>query len=81
LSLITNIFTDPVRRAKAIGLWSATVGVAAGPMTGGWLLEHFSWGLDLLDQRARSPHWQSSGGSCFYPPRAIPPPRGLTFLD
>jgi EmrB/QacA subfamily drug resistance transporter len=46
LSLITNIFTDPVKRAKAIGLWAAMVGVgvAAGPISGGWLLEHFSWG-------------------------------------
>ena len=33
LGLITNIFTDPVPRAKAIGLWAAMVGVgvAAGP--------------------------------------------------
>jgi EmrB/QacA subfamily drug resistance transporter len=46
LALITNIFTDPPARAKAIGLWAAMVGVgvAAGPITGGWLLEHFSWG-------------------------------------
>jgi EmrB/QacA subfamily drug resistance transporter len=46
LSLITNIFADPVKRAKAIGLWAAMVGVgvAAGPISGGWLLEHFSWG-------------------------------------
>ena len=46
LALITNIFTDPVARAKAIGLWAAMVGVgvAAGPITGGWLLEHFAWG-------------------------------------
>src|SRR6478752_1327299 len=46
LSLITNIFVDPVARAKAIGLWAAMVGVgvAAGPITGGWLLEHFAWG-------------------------------------
>jgi EmrB/QacA subfamily drug resistance transporter len=46
LSLITNIFPDPVKRAKAIGLWAAMVGVgvAAGPISGGWLLEHFSWG-------------------------------------
>src|ERR1700680_1978356 len=50
LALITNIFADPVRRAKAIGLWAAMVGVgvAAGPMTGGWLLEHFSWGSIFL---------------------------------
>src|ERR1700726_898266 len=46
LSLITNIFADPIKRAKAIGLWAAMVGVgvAAGPITGGWLLEHFWWG-------------------------------------
>src|ERR1700744_4321751 len=50
LALITNIFTDPIRRAKAIGLWAAMVGVgvAAGPMTGSWLLEHFSWGSIFL---------------------------------
>jgi EmrB/QacA subfamily drug resistance transporter len=50
LGLITNIFIDPVRRAKAIGVWAAMVGVgvAAGPMTGGWLLEHFFWGSIFL---------------------------------
>jgi EmrB/QacA subfamily drug resistance transporter len=46
LGLITNIFTDPVTRAKAIGLWAAMVGVgvAVGPISGGWLLGHFWWG-------------------------------------
>jgi EmrB/QacA subfamily drug resistance transporter len=46
LALITNIFSDPAARAKAIGLWAAMVGVgvAVGPITGGWLLEHFAWG-------------------------------------
>ena len=50
LALITNIFTDPVPRAKAIGLWAAMVGVgvAAGPITGGWLLENFWWGSIFL---------------------------------
>src|SRR5919198_990018 len=41
LSLIANVFTERAERAKAIGLWGATtgVGVAAGPILGGWLLE------------------------------------------
>ncbi|HEY3485447.1 MAG TPA: MFS transporter, partial [Ilumatobacteraceae bacterium] len=46
LSILTNVFTDPKERAKAIAMW-ATVGglaVAIGPIVGGWLLEHFSWG-------------------------------------
>ncbi|WP_426571784.1 DHA2 family efflux MFS transporter permease subunit [Aquihabitans sp. McL0605] len=50
LSLLTNIFTDPTERAKAIGIWAGLsgVGVAIGPMLGGWLLEHFSWGSVFL---------------------------------
>lgn len=46
LAIITNAFTDPGERAKAIGVWSAVSGtaVAFGPITGGWLLEHFWWG-------------------------------------
>lgn len=45
LSLITNVFTERKERARAIGLWGATAGVAIalGPIVGGWLLEHFSW--------------------------------------
>jgi EmrB/QacA subfamily drug resistance transporter len=46
LSLIANVFTARGERARAIGLWGATtgVGIAAGPIIGGWLLEHFWWG-------------------------------------
>ncbi len=46
LSILTNVFTDPRERAKAIGSWAAVggVGVALGPVMGGWLLEHFFWG-------------------------------------
>src|SRR5438105_8383262 len=46
LSLIANVFTGRAERAKAIGLWGATtgIGVATGPIVGGWLLEHFWWG-------------------------------------
>jgi EmrB/QacA subfamily drug resistance transporter len=46
LSILTNVFTARAERAKAIGLWGAMtgLGVAAGPICGGWLLEHFWWG-------------------------------------
>ena len=50
LSLIANIFTERRERAKAIGLWGATagVGVATGPIVGGWLLGQFWWGSVFL---------------------------------
>ena len=50
LAILTNVFTDPVERTKAIGAWSAVSGlaVALGPLTGGWLLEHYSWGSIFL---------------------------------
>ena len=36
LAILTNVFVDPVERAKAIGAWSAVVGlaVALGPISG-----------------------------------------------
>ena len=45
LSIISNTFRDRKERAAALGVWGAVVGlgVAAGPVTGGLLLEHFSW--------------------------------------
>ena len=45
LSLISNVFTERADRARAIGLWGATSGIAIalGPIVGGWLLERFSW--------------------------------------
>ncbi len=46
LSILTNVFTDARERALAIGLWSGVVGIAValGPVTGGFLLDHFWWG-------------------------------------
>jgi EmrB/QacA subfamily drug resistance transporter len=50
LSILTNVFTDAKERAKAIGLWTAVAGVAIalGPVCGGLLLNHFSWGSIFL---------------------------------
>ncbi|WP_280468686.1 MFS transporter [Nocardia cyriacigeorgica] len=45
LALVINIFTDRRERALAIAAWTAMAGfaIAIGPISGGWLLEHFSW--------------------------------------
>ena len=45
LALISNVYTERAERARAIGLWGATAGIAIalGPIVGGWLLEQFSW--------------------------------------
>lgn len=46
LSIIRNLFTDPVQRTRAVAVWAAmaTAGAALGPLVGGVLLEHFWWG-------------------------------------
>jgi MFS transporter, DHA2 family, multidrug resistance protein len=45
LSIISNVF-EPAERPRAIGLWAMAVGlgIAAGPVLGGALLDHFWWG-------------------------------------
>ncbi|MGW1058190.1 MFS transporter [Micromonospora rubida] len=50
LSLIRNIFPDDAERTRAVAVWSAAFGAgsAAGPMIGGFLLEHFWWGSVFL---------------------------------
>jgi EmrB/QacA subfamily drug resistance transporter len=50
LSILTNAFTVPAERTRAIAIWAATagVGIALGPVTGGILLEHFFWGSIFL---------------------------------
>ena len=49
LSILTNVFTDPKERLKAIGLWAGVAGLSSiGPVTGGFLLSHFWWGSVFL---------------------------------
>ncbi|MEP7055598.1 MAG: MFS transporter [Actinomycetota bacterium] len=45
LSILVTVF-PPQERAKAIATWAgvAGAGAAIGPVTGGWLLQHFYWG-------------------------------------
>ena len=49
LSILINVFPAH-ERPKAIAAWAATagLGIAIGPVTGGWLLEHGSWSLVFL---------------------------------
>ena len=45
LSIITNVFTDPKERARAIGLWGIAMGVsmALGPVIGGLSVTTIGW--------------------------------------
>ena len=50
LSILTNVFSADRDRGRAIGIWSATagLGVAIGPILGGFLLVHYWWGSVFL---------------------------------
>lgn len=50
LAIITEEFPEPELRKTAIAIWagSSGLGVAIGPVAGGWLLEHLPWGAIFL---------------------------------
>jgi DHA2 family multidrug resistance protein-like MFS transporter len=50
MALIRNMFRDGKQMGTAIGLWFGCfmLGMAAGPLVGGLLLEHFWWGSAFL---------------------------------
>jgi EmrB/QacA subfamily drug resistance transporter len=45
MSIITNTFTDPRERARAIGVWGGVIGIsmALGPVVGGTLVHSVGW--------------------------------------
>ncbi len=45
MSIITNVFTEPRERARAIGVWGGVVGISlgVGPVVGGLLTETVGW--------------------------------------
>ena len=55
LSILDNVFPDPSKRARAIGVWGGTmgVGIALGPLAGGLLLSRFWWGSVFLSSTCR----------------------------
>ncbi|MEU3830646.1 MFS transporter [Streptomyces sp. NPDC029080] len=45
LAVLHHLYPEPALRRRAISAWAAVAGLGGltGPVTGGWLVEHFSW--------------------------------------
>src|SRR5664280_2423738 len=56
LSVITVLFSE-AERPRAIGIWGAAnfIGLPLGPIVGGWMLSHVSWGWICLLYTSPSP--------------------------
>jgi EmrB/QacA subfamily drug resistance transporter len=50
LAIVNDLFHQPAQRGKAVGIWSGTIGlgIAIGPVAGGFLLSRFWWGSIFL---------------------------------
>ena len=50
LSIVNDLFRQPADRARAVSIWSGTIGlgIAVGPLAGGLLLSRFWWGSIFL---------------------------------
>jgi EmrB/QacA subfamily drug resistance transporter len=79
LSILTNIFPED-ERPKAIAIWAAVagMGVAIGPISGGWLLENFAWSSVFL---VNIPIVIGGlvAGAILIPESRDPEPKGLDF--
>ncbi|WP_378731006.1 MFS transporter [Nocardia brasiliensis] len=45
MAIISSVFADPGRRVRAIGVWSGSIGIgmAGGPVVGGFLVDAIGW--------------------------------------
>ena len=93
LAILNSVFTVARERATAIGIWSAVSGlaVAIGPLSGGALLEHFSWAsvfyvpvpvavIAIAAGRLLLPESRDPGAGRFDPLGALLSIAGITLL-
>ncbi|HET7719325.1 MAG TPA: MFS transporter, partial [Acidimicrobiales bacterium] len=78
LSIISNVFTVPAERGRAIAVWAgfSAMGIAIGPLSGGWLLEHFWWGSVFM-VNIPIVLLALTGGRLFVPESKDPAPPGV----